>query len=141
MDDDEVPAVLEEQRIVEDALEVDALHLGRPVDVGALQRVVDLLGDGEELVASVQHLPLGLDPDAAEQRHVRRQQLGDTAAVGGGADVEHARPAERLGRLTDLGHGVSASDVGIEVEFFLEKRDPLEHSEQSSDHAGRGRVS
>ena len=36
----------------------------RPLDIGALQRVVDGLGHGEELVAAVDHLPFGLDAES-----------------------------------------------------------------------------
>ena len=95
---DVVPLAFELQRVVEHALEVDALHLRRPLDVGALQRVVHGLGDREELVAAVDHLPLGVDADIAEQRDVGGEQLGDAAAVRGRVDVQHpgaARAARR----------------------------------------------
>ena len=68
VDDDEVPLAFELQRVVEDTLEVDALHLRGPLDVGALQRVVHRLGDAEELVAAVDHLPLGFEADVAGER-------------------------------------------------------------------------
>ena len=54
--------------VVEDALEVHALHLRGPLDIGALQRVVHGLGDAEELVAAVDDLPVGLEPDIAGER-------------------------------------------------------------------------
>src|SRR5450756_2175304 len=95
VDYDDVVAVLQQQRVVEDPLEVRALHLRRPLDVSTLECVVDLLGYGEELVAAVQDLPFGVDADAAEQRHVGGQQLRDTAAVGGGAHVQDPRALER----------------------------------------------
>ena len=57
----------------------------------------------EELVAAVHHLPVGVDADAAEQRHVGREQLGDAAAVGGGVDVEDPRALQRLGQLAGSG--------------------------------------
>ena len=52
----------------------------------------------EELVAAVHHLPVGVDADAAQQRHVGREQLGDAAAVGGGVEVEDPRALQRLGQ-------------------------------------------
>ena len=45
----------------------------RPVEV-----VVDPLGDLEELGVAVDHDPPGVDPDAADVREQRLQQLGDT---------------------------------------------------------------
>ena len=104
--DDEVVAIVHQQRVVQDPLEVGPLHVRRPLDVGPLQRVVDLLGDLEELVAAVQDLPLGVDADAAEQRHVGGEQLGDAAAVGGGADVQDPCPRERRRGLADLRDGL-----------------------------------
>ena len=101
VDDDVVVVALEQQRVVEHLLEVDALHRRGPLDVGALQRVVHRLGDGEELVAAVHHLPVGVDADAPEQRHVGGEQLGDAAAVRGGVEVEDPRALERLGQLAD----------------------------------------
>jgi hypothetical protein len=65
VDHDVVPFAFEEQRVVEDMLEVDALHVGRPLDLGALQRVVHLLRDREEVVTAVDDLPLRLDPEVA----------------------------------------------------------------------------
>ena len=91
VDDHEVVVAFEQQRVVEDLLEVGALHRRGPLDVGALQAVVHGLGDGEELVAAVHHLPVGVDADAAEQGDVGRQQLGDAAAVRGRVEVEHPR--------------------------------------------------
>ena len=97
MDHHVVPLAFELQRVVEDPLEVDVLHRGGPLDVGALQRVVDLLRDGEELVAAVDDLPLGLDAEVAEQRNVGGEELGDAAAVGGRVHVEHPLARERRG--------------------------------------------
>ena len=47
VDHDVVPLAFELQRVVEHPLEVDALHLRGPLDVGALQRVVHGLGDAK----------------------------------------------------------------------------------------------
>ena len=94
---DEVVIALDQQRVVEHPFEIDALHLVGPFDVAALQRVVHRLGDGEELVAPAHHLPFGVDAGVAEERHVRRQQLRDPAAVGSGADMEHPGALQRVG--------------------------------------------
>ena len=99
VDDDEVPLAVELQRVVEDALEVDPLHRGVPLDVGALERVVHRLGDAEELVAAVDHLPLGFEADVAGERDVGGEQFGDTAAVRGRVDVQDAGTLEGLRQL------------------------------------------
>jgi hypothetical protein len=65
VDHHEVPFALELQRVVEHAFQIDVLHLRRPLDVGALQRVVDGFGDGEEFVAAVHHVPFGVDADVS----------------------------------------------------------------------------
>ncbi len=66
--------------------------------------------------------------DAAQQRHVGREELGDATAVGGGAEMEDPGTTQRLGGLADLSDGLRADDVGVLVELLLEKRDALEHS-------------
>ena len=121
-----VPLAFELQRVVEHPLEVDALHLAVPLDVGALQRVVDVLGDGEELVAAVDHLPLGLDPEVAEQRDVRREQLGDAAAVRGRVHVQHARAAQRRRQLADPVERSRLDGVLVVVEMLVEQRHTFE---------------
>ena len=70
MDHDEVPLALELQRVVEHALEVDVLHLRRPLDVGTLQGVVDGLCHGEEFVAAVDHMPFRIYSHVAQQRNM-----------------------------------------------------------------------
>ena len=59
---------------------------------------------------------------------MRREQLGHTAAVGGGAEVQDPSAPQRLGRLADLGDGLGADHVDVLVELPLEERDALEHS-------------
>ena len=107
-------------------LEVDALHLAGPLDVGALQRVVHVLGDAEELVAAVDHLPLGLDAEVAQQRNVRREQLGDTAAVRGRVHVQHACAAQRRGQLPDPLERAGLDGVLVVVEVLVEQRHTFE---------------
>ena len=124
---DVVVVALEEQRVVEHLLEVRALHARRPLDVGALEPVVHGLGDGEELVAAVHHLPVGVDADAAQQRHVGGEQLGDAAAVRGGVDVQHARALQRLRQLADLVDDLGADHPRVVVDVLLEQGDAVEH--------------
>ena len=121
-----VPLALELQRVVEHALEVGALHLARPLDVGALQRVVDVLGDAEELVAAVDHLPLGLDAEVAQQRDVGREQLGDAAAVRGRVHVEHSLARERRRELPNSLERSGFDRVCVVVEVLVEQRHAFE---------------
>ena len=123
---DVVPLAFELQRVVEHPLEVDAFHLAVPLDVGALQRVVDVLGDGEELVAAVDDLPLGLDPEVAQQGNVGREQLGDAAAVRGRVHVEHPGAAQRRGQLPDPLEGPGLDGVLVVVEMLVEQRHTFE---------------
>src|SRR6266511_3875744 len=132
VDDDEVVLALEEERVVEKTLEVLTLHLRRPVDVGALQCVVDLLRGGEELVAAVQHLPFRFETDATEQGHVRREELRDTTSVSGRVDVEHACSAHRRRERPNALHRLVADDGGVVTQIPLEERDTLEHRQAPS---------
>ena len=87
------------------------------------------LGDGEELVAAVDHLPVGVDADAAQQRDVGGEQLGDAAAVGGGVDVEDPGALQRLGQRPDAVDRLDADDARVVAEVLLEQRDAFEHGE------------
>ena len=73
------------------------------------------------------HLPLGLDAEAAQQRHVGGEQLGDTAAVRGGVDVQDPGALERLGEGADALDDLGADDLRVVAELLLEERDALEH--------------
>ena len=127
VDDDEVVVAVEQQRVVEHLLEVDALHRRGPLDVGALQAVVHGLGDREELVAAVHHLPVGVDADAAEQRDVRREQLGDAAAVRGRVEVEHPGPCSGAASSRIRSIDIDPDDARVVVEVLFEQRDAFEH--------------
>ena len=127
VDDHEVVVAFEQQRVVEDLLQVDALHCRSPVDVGALQAVVHGFRDREELVAAVHHLPVGVDADAAEQGDVGRQQLGDAAAVRGRVEVEHPRLTQGCGELADPFDDIAPDDARVVVEVLFEQRDTVEH--------------
>ena len=100
----------------------------RPLDVGALQRVVHGLGDGEELVAAVDHLPVGVDADArgaaargwrAARRRRRRTR---SRSRGARARPAAARPARGCGRRRPR-----LDDVRVVVEVLVEQRDAFEH--------------
>ena len=80
------------------------------VEVSApLQRVVEELGRVEELLLAEDHVPVGVEPDVAHQRHDRVEDLRDAAAEGGGADVQDALALQRLGQLADLGDQLLAA--------------------------------
>ena len=80
----------------------------------------------EELVAAVDHLPLGLDAEVAEQRDVRREQLGDAAAVRGRVHVQHPRAAQRRGQLADPLERSRLDGVLVVVEVLVEQRHTFE---------------
>ena len=69
-------------------LPVGLAHLVVQMRLGALQRVVDRLGDVEEPVGTLDHDPRRLDAEVVHERDLRLEQLGDAAAVGGAADVQ-----------------------------------------------------
>ena len=127
MDDDVVELALEQQRVVEHLLEVGALHRRGPLERRALQRVVHLLRDAEELVAAVDHLPLGLDAEIAQQRDVGGEQLGDAAAVRGGVHVQDPGTGERRGGGADALDRLVARDLAVVVEVLLQEWDAFEH--------------
>ena len=70
----------------------------RPAVTGlAVQRVVDALGEREELGVAVEHQPAVVDAGAPPVREQRLQHLGHPAAVGGRVDVpDDAVVEERL---------------------------------------------
>ena len=89
---------------------------------------MDLLRHGEELVAAVHHLPLGVDADAAEQRHMGGEQLGDAAAVRGCVDVEDPLAGEWPAELADAFERFGPDDVQVVVELLFQQRDAFEHA-------------
>ena len=97
------------------------------IDVGTLQPVVHRLGDGEEFVAAVHHLPVGVDADAAQQGDVGGEELGDAAAVRGGVDVQHPRTLEWFRQFADLVDDLRADHPRVVVEVLLEQGDAVEH--------------
>ncbi len=127
VDDDVVPLAVHEQCVLQHLLEVHLLHVGVPRHVGTLERVVHRLGDGEELVAAVDDLPLGVDPEALQERHVRGQQLGDAAPVRGGVDVQDPGAPKGLGESTDALDGLGPGDLFVVTQLLFQQRDALEH--------------
>jgi hypothetical protein len=70
---------------------------------GAIEPVVDPLGDREELRVALDHQPTRVDPCAASIRQERLQHLGDSAAGRRRVDVQHRMAGERgLRRIGDL---------------------------------------
>ena len=112
VDDHEVPLALEQQRVVEHLLEVDALHLRRSTRSAApCSALCTVLGDAEELVAAVDHLPLGVDAR-------RSRSSGTWVASSSATPPPYAvalrcstrAPCERLGELRGCGRSTSAPD-------------------------------
>ena len=97
-----------------------------PLDFGALQRVVHRLGDGEELVAAVNHLPFGIDADGLQQGDVGREQLGDPTAVRSGIHVQHTFALQGSGQLADTFESPGLDDLGVVVEILVEQGDAFE---------------
>ena len=128
VDDDEVPLAFELERVRQHPLEVGVLHRRGPLDVGALEPVVDRLRDLEELVAAPDHLPLGFDTDVAQQRargsRAARRRRRRTRWRSRGARV---RPAS--GRASSWMRSIvpGSTTVGVVVQALLEEGDPFEH--------------
>ena len=135
---DVVPLAVQQQRVLEHLLEVDLLHVRVPRDVRALEGVVHGLRDREELVTAVDDLPLGFDAQAAQERHVRREELGHASAVGGGVDVEDPRAAKRLGQLDDPLDRIGAGDVLVVRQLLFQQRDAFEHVSIPRERSGTG---
>ena len=93
----------------------------------SLEGVVQQLGRVEELLPAEDHVPVGVDAGVAHQRHDRVEDLRDAPAEGGGADVEHALPLQRLGQLADALGQLLAGDVPVVGERLLAEGDFLKH--------------
>ena len=78
-----------------DVLVVDVQLVGREGAVGALEQVVNLLGDVEEPgFGGVDHDALGLNAKGIEEGDQGLEDLGHTAAGGGAVEMEHTQMAE-----------------------------------------------
>ena len=67
---------------------VDRPVLDRELVLGALQGVVEALGDVEERLGAEHDVPLGVEADVPHQGHERVQDLRDPAAEARRADVQ-----------------------------------------------------
>jgi hypothetical protein len=104
VDDDVVVVVLEEvrvQRVV--AVEELLLLLREPVRV-ALERVVDRLGDREELVVALDDSPLDVEADVPHQGNECEVDLGYTAAERRRREVDDSLALERFREPANLVH-------------------------------------
>ncbi|CAB4991088.1 unannotated protein [freshwater metagenome] len=63
---------------------------------------MNLFGNSKKFVATLHHVPLGIDAHAAEQGDMSGEQFRDSASVGRGVEVEHAGSLERLGQSPNL---------------------------------------
>ena len=127
MDDHEVVVVLELLRVLGVVAAEDLLlGLGQATLV-ALQRVVDRLRDGEELVGALDDPPLDVEPDVGHQRDERVVDLGDAAAERGRREVHDALAAQRLGEAVDLLHQPARRQRRIVGERLVSGVDELEH--------------
>jgi hypothetical protein len=95
---------------------------------GALQAVVDGLGHVEEAFVAADQAPLGVQPEIAQKRHLGAEDLGHSAAVGRGVEVQDAQAAERLGQPAELGDGVGARRLDVVGERRTTEIDGLEHA-------------
>ena len=80
---------------------------------------MDALRDAEELVAALHDLPVGFEPDTAQQRHEGGEELGDTAAVRCGVEMEDPEAPERLGQTEDPLDHVHACGPGVIGQLLL----------------------
>ena len=140
VDDDHVPLVGVGQgvgvQLVVD-LEDRLLVIGDALLV-ALQRVVDRLGDVVELVAALDHAPLGVEPGVDHERDQRVLDLGHAAAERGGGEVQDALALERLRQPADL-LGQRPSDQRVVVGERLVADIDLLHARELSNISGRHR--
>ena len=79
----------------------------------ALQRVVHQLGRVEELLAPVDDLPLGVEPDVLHQRDERVEDLADAAAERGGGDMHD--PAPSSGAASSLTSSIRSRPHDVRV--------------------------
>ena len=127
VDEDEVVGLGQFPGVGRDAFPVAVLHLERPRDLRALQRVVHRLRDREELVAPLEERPFHLEAEVVQERDVRVEQLRDAAPVGRRVDLEHARARERPCRLTESLDAVGAGVLGVVREVPRRDGDDGEH--------------
>jgi hypothetical protein len=111
-DSEEVVGVVV-QRLLVDAALAGAERAGvTPVSV---QVVVDALRDPEEGRAALDDELSGVDPDPTGVGQQRLEELGHSAPLGGGVDIDDGAPAEQLprhvGHRVEVGRPLLANDV------------------------------
>ena len=139
MDHHDVEVVGELRRVRVHPLPVGLPHVVVQVRLGALQRVVDGLGDVEEPVRTLDHDPRRLDAEVVHQRDLRLEQLGDTAAVGGAADVQDPEPLELPRRLSEAIEGLLPCRLRVLRHTLGLDRDDREHARSLRAARGTGR--
>ena len=127
VDDHVVVRLVEEVGVQVVVVEPDFPHLGSPVVVHALQTVVHRLGDVEELVAALHHLPVGGEAYIVHQRYQRAEDLGDAAAECRRIDVEYAGAAKAIRQPEDFFCPFLADDRAVRLERLWGRRDRTEH--------------
>ena len=119
VDEDQVVAQVERAQVLLRGGGEDLPVARRERDRLAVERVVDPLGDGEELLAAAHDVPARVDADLAQQRHQAVQDLGDAAADGGRVDVLHAPAAQPLTQEAELVDGARADELGVGLQGEL----------------------
>ena len=128
VDDDEVILVGELPRVelliaAEDLL----VRLAEAVRI-ALQRVVDHLGDVEEIFCAANDPPLDLEPGILHERDEGVVDLRDAAAERGRRDVENPLAGQRLGQRADLAHQAARRQRGVVAQRLVADVDELEQA-------------
>ena len=114
VDDDEIVVDMIPHRVLVHHLLV-GLHLQfREVDVVPLKRVVDLLGDAEEIRPALQDPPTRMHARRIHQQRKRGKKLGHTAAVIGGTDIDDVQIRDTPGLAENTVDGFR-SDKGFVV--------------------------
>jgi hypothetical protein len=128
VDDDEVVAVLEPLGVPRRRGEVGVtVGLAQRLRI-ALEPVVHRLRDPEEGLVADDHLPLDVQPEVAEERHARAQQLGDAAAVRRGVQLQDPCTAQALGLAVERLQDVDRDDVEVRGKRTLPDLHGLETS-------------
>ncbi|TME72600.1 MAG: hypothetical protein E6I49_03880 [Chloroflexi bacterium] len=102
------------------------LRIGK-IELHSLQRVMDLLGDVVEGGRCVEHRPVRIDADIAQEGHEVLQNLGDAAAIRGRVDVQHGPALRRLREGAQLLVSLVADDLCV-------VREPLRRGDRNCVH-------
>ena len=131
-------------RVRRERVAVDArrrLVQRRAVARGPVQRVMEALGEAEEVGVPLDHGPARVDALAPRVGQQRAQHLGHAAALGGRVHVPDGAPVEQLAAAGQRGagapEGVRLDDPAEAVEGVRAKLDLAErrHSRRSVAHA------